>query len=403
MTPFARLVVLLCAVAGVGMTLVAILFAFQKTADILVAAPTVERVVDDVLAARTSTVLAGDAVPYGDKDVINVLVLGIDSRKEGAEQHCDAIHMVTVNVRTWDIRMTSIPRGTTSSLPPRAAGEPPYLPTDYYLANACGFGGLAYGIEQIEKVAGVKHDYLVTVGFSQALGVFRTLGLPTTDTLLWLRHRHSYAIGDPQRSHNQAVFMEDLLRKYATTSNRLPTTFLYVLYRFVNTDMSFGTVRSLYGAYVDANRASDPTSITHDMKPYYATADYHLDLAHADEQIAELLEKIRGKISMQDLSDRPLSDVQAELIVYLNDALQQPEEAQRVVNEELWLQVEDDATRETLQFAFVSWYVTALNASDPDAAVAYVTDYILEKQTVGPIAYETKGRALLAQLVDDVQ
>lgn len=399
MTPFARLIVLLCVLAGVGMVAMAFVFAYPHTAEVLSAAPTVESVVDDVLAARTSAVLTQDAVPYGDKDVINVLVLGIDSRKEGDERHCDAIHMFSVNVATWDVVITSIPRGTTSPLPPRAPGEVPYMPTDYYLANACGYGGLAYGVAQIENVAGVKHDYVVTVGFSQALGVFRALGLPTTDTLQWLRHRHSYAIGDPQRSHNQAVFMEDLIRTYGAPENRLPATFLYVLYKFVDTDMSFGTVRSLYGAYVDADRVEDPAAITHDMKPYYATVDYHLDLENADVQIAELLDRIRGKISTQDLSDRPLSEVQAELIVYLNDALQQPEEAQRVVDDELWLQVEDDDTRETLQYAFTAWYVTALAPSDRDAAVDFVSDYILEKQTFGPVEYEVQGRQLLAAIV----
>lgn len=399
MTPHARLALFLGAIAAVALATVTTAFALPRALDILVTPPTVDSVVNEVLAARTSVVLAQDDVPYADKDVINVLVLGIDSRKEGGEAHCDAIHMFSVNVRTWDVVITSVPRGTTSALPPRAANDAPYLPTDYYLANACGFGGLAYGIEQIEQVAGVKYDYLVTVGFSQAIGVFRALGLPTTDTLQWLRHRHSYAIGDPQRSHNQALFMEDLVRKYSAPESRLPTTLLYVLYTFVDTDMPFGTARSLYGAYADANRANELAEITHEMKPYYATVDYHFDLENADDQISGLLERIRGVVPSADLSGRPLSDVQAELIVYLNDALQQPEEAQRVVDDELWLQVEDDTSRETLQFAFVSWYATALVASDRDAAIAYVSDYILEKQTVGSSEYEAQGRQLLASIV----
>lgn len=395
MTPHARLIAILCGIAIFGTGAVAVLFAFQHTAEALVVSPSIDSVVDDVLAARTTAVVTEGAVPYGDNDVINVLVLGIDSRKEGEEQHCDAIHMMSVNVKTWDMTITSVPRGTTSPLPPGRT----YVPSDYYLANACGYGGLDYGIAQIEKVLGVQHDYVVTVGFSQALGVFRALGLPTTGTLQWLRHRHSYAIGDPQRSHNQAVFIEDLIRKYGTENGKVPATFLYVIYRFIDTDMDFGTAHALYNAYVASGKGSEETGITQVMQPYYATVDYHLDLENADTQITELLDRIRGRVSTQDLSDRPLSEIQTELIVYLNDALQQPEEAQHVVDEETWRQVEDDATRETLQYGFTAWYVKALAASDRDAAVAYVSDYILEKQTFGPVEYEVQGRQLLADIV----
>lgn len=400
MSHLARLIVLLTAIAAVGTVAVVGVFAFQQTAEEISAAPSIDAIVNDVIAARTASIVAsGESVVAPSSDVINILVLGIDSRKEGTYAHCDAIHMVSVNVATWDVTITSVPRGTTSSLPPRTEGQPPYAPSDYYLANACGFGGVDYGVAQIEKVLGIKHDYLVTIGFSQALGVFRALGLPTTDTLQWLRHRQSYAIGDPQRSHNQGVFMEDMVRKYASTNGKIPATFLYVLYKFIDTDMDFGTVHSLYNAYVESGKADVAGSVTQAMLPYYATIDYHLDLENPDEQIAALLASVRGKLSPNDLSDRPLSDVQTELLVYLNDALQQPEEAQRVIDEETWRQVEDDVARETLQHAFTAWYATALSSSDHDAAVQYVTDYILEKQTLGSAEYEEKGRQLLATIV----
>lgn len=405
MNHLARLILLLLAIAAVGTITAVGVSAFRATVEEISAAPSIDTIVNDVLAARTASIVASnDDGAYGlgvaaSSDVINVLVLGIDSRKEGTYAHCDAIHMVSVNVRTFATTITSVPRGTTSSLPPRAAGEPPYIPSDYYLANACGFGGLDYGVAEIEKVMGINHDYIVTVGFSQAIGVFRALGLPTTDTLQWLRHRQSYAIGDPQRSHNQAVFMEDMLRRYGNADHGVPATLLYVLYRFVDTDMDFGTLHTLYDAYVRSGAATDTASVTHVMKPYYATVDYHLDLTNPDEQITALLDSIRGRVSSDDLSDRPLSDVQTELLVYLNDALQQPEEAQHVVDEEMWRQVEDDTARESLQYAFTAWYATALVASDRDAAVNYVSDYILEKQSLGPAEYETRGRQLLASIV----
>ncbi len=390
-----RRIFLVCAALGGAAALVIVMLLSLRAAHALVTTPSVENVVGDVLAARNKTILAEGDVPYGDDNVLNILVLGIDSRKEGNERHCDAIHMLSLNVETWDMTITSVPRGTYAPLPPGKT----YAPNEYYLANACGYGGFDYGITQIERILGMKYDYLVTIGFSQALGVFRVLRLPTTDTLQWLRHRQSYAIGDPQRSHNQAIFIEDLLRHFGASGDTLSPTLLYVLYNFVDTDMDFGTVHALYNGYVASGKAREATSIVQSMLPFYATVDYHLDLENPDAQIAALLDRVRPYLSKDDLSDRPVSDVQAELIAYLTDALQQPEEAQHVVDEEMWLQVEDDATREALHFAFLEWYATALAQSDAIAAQGIVADYILEEQSIGSAEYEARGRQLLVNIV----
>lgn len=382
-------VAILGGVIAVGLSFVPLA---QRTTEEISAAPTMESVVQDVLAARTQELLADAEVPFGEENVINVLVLGIDSRKEGEEQHCDAIHMFTVNVETWDVTVTSVPRGTSASLP---KGD--WKPHEYYLANACAYGGLEYGIAQIERIVGVKHDYLVTVGFSQALGVFRALGLPTTETLQWLRHRQSYAIGDPQRSHNQAVFMEDLVTRFTAEDAELPVALQYVLYKFIDTDMPFGTAKALYRGFADAGRGGD--AITLAMKPYYATVDLHFDTENPDEQIAALLDRVRPYLSTDDLSDKPLEEYQTELIAYLTDALQQPEAAQHVVDAEEWRQVEDDAAREALHYAYVEWYVQSLAGTDAAAATAVLADYILEKQTLGVPEYEALGRQLMETIV----
>src|SRR3989304_4267090 len=42
------------------------------------------------------------------------------------------------------------------------------------------------------------------------LGLLRKMKLPTTPTLKYLRNR-KYGIGDYQRSHNQAIFLKDML------------------------------------------------------------------------------------------------------------------------------------------------------------------------------------------------
>ncbi len=391
-----RLRLLLGVVTSFVVVCVVVVIIFHTQAEEIAApVPQIADVVQTVLAERAATTLETDAAPFGDENVVNVLVLGIDSRKEGKEQHCDAIHLFAINVKDWTVKVTSVPRGTYSYIPP---GN--YLPTDYYLANACAFAGLDYGIAQIEHILGVKADYVVTAGFSQVLGSLRVLGLPTTSSLQWLRHRQSYAIGDPQRSQNQAVFIVDVLRKFGGPSAHVPAALQYLLYSFVDTKMSFGTARALYEGLVAADINAHPEKITYDMKPFYVTQDLHLDFANSDAQVAALLAKLKGRLSKDDLSGRTISDVQEELVAYLQKALDDGgSEFAVVIEAESWRQVEDDAKREELHYAYVEKYAKELNATDHVAAVQYVADYILEKQTLGLSEWEAKGRDLLTTLV----
>ncbi len=357
---------------------------------------TVQTLVDQTLAARKEELLRTPDATFGSEKEINILTLGIDSREEGHEQHCDAIHLVTLNLANWTIKITSVPRGTYSTLPPGQT----YKPTDYYLANACAFGGLDYGVAQIQKITGVKPDYIATVGFSQALGIFRAIGLPTTETLQWLRHRQTYAIGDPQRSQNQATFMKDTALKLFA-NNGISTPLLYILYTFVDTNLSFDQVHSLYLAYLSSGIAEHPDRITFDMKPFYQTEIYHFDALNADEQIDALISALEGRLSPDDLSYKTLDEIQTSLVAYLNTALTSEEEIAHVYADQLWRQVEDESVREDMHYRFLERYVSEIKDTDHDAAVQAVTSYILEMQFFELVDWEAKGRDLMATLVVD--
>lgn len=353
----------------------------------------VNSVVDDVIAARKDAVLNTGDAPFGDADTINILILGIDSRKEGTEQHCDAIHMVSINVKDWTVLVTSVPRGTYAYIP----GE--WKENEYYLANACAFAGLDYGVEQIEHIVGVKADYLVTVGFSQVLGILRSLQLPTTESLQWLRNRQSYAIGDPQRSQNQAVFMKDVALRFLQ-GDGFSSLFFHLLYSFVDTDMSESTAHALYDGLLVHGIGTRPDDIVLTMKPHFDVQEIHFDPEHADEQVDALLAKLQGRLSRFDLSNRSLEEVQADLVTYLTDSVSTGQDLQEIIDGQLWLQVEDAATRESLQYQFTELYARRLDEADHDAAVQLITDYILQKQTEGLLVWEDKGRTLLETYVD---
>lgn len=352
--------------------------------------------VGDVLAARREEIDSASTIPFGSETQINILALGIDSRKEGAEQHCDAIHMVTLDLSDWTILITSVPRGTYAPLPPGRE----YLPTDYYVSNACAFGGLDYGVDQIEKIAGVKADYVATVGFSQALGIFRALDLPTTQTLQWLRHRQSYAIGDPQRSQNQAVFMKDIAIRLLGEDG-ISTLMMHILYSLVDTDLDFKTTQALYDAYRASEIADHPERIELAMKPFYETQVYHYDPENADAQVDALVASLKGRLSAADLSYKTAAELQDELEKYLRESLASDDTVVHVYNEQLWRQLDDEAAREELHFRFMEKYLRELRDTDHDKAVEVATDYVLEKQFYGLTDWETKGRALLADLLEE--
>ncbi|MDP2631231.1 MAG: hypothetical protein Q8P30_00495 [Candidatus Uhrbacteria bacterium] len=357
----------------------------------------VQAVVDVVLAGREQVLLEEGSPDFGTASEINVLLLGLDARKGNTEPHCDAIHMFTLNVEDWTISITSVPRGTYAYIPPGT-----YDVGEYYLANACSYAGLEYGIGEIEKILGVKADYVASVGFSQVIGLARLFELPTTETLEWLRHRQSYAIGEPQRSHNQAVFIKDMIiNRLGSLESTVSLPFQYLAYRLIDTDMDFGTARALISGYVESDIQDRPDDISLAMKPYYQTVDYHLDLENADEQIQKLMEYIGPFLSSDDFSGRTLEDVQDELEVFVRARLDSHESINELYQQKIWLQIEDDETREEFHYDFVRRYVEEVKEESRDAAIDAVSAYILEKTTLGLDDAVQHGRELMAGLVSE--
>lgn len=394
-----RLILLTFAAAVIVLSLGALSFStFAKNHPVQnpwQAPASLEDVVDEVLADRKAKIEQGEDVDFGDENEINVLVLGLDARKGWQEPHCDGIHMFTLNIEDWTVHITSVPRGTYAYIPPGT-----YADNEYYLANACAFAGLDYGIEQIEKVAGVKADYVATVGFSQVLGIMRALDLPTTESLQWLRHRQSYAIGDPQRSHNQAVFMKDLIIGQADKlRGDFGAAMEYLIYSTVNTDMDYDVARALIEGYIDAELDQRPEDITLSMRPHHVVQDYHLDLENPEEQIQPLLDYLKPYLSKEDLSGRSLEDIQSELVSYMESRLVSSESVADIMNKQLWLQVEDHDTREQMHYDFTEKYVREILDEDPDKALDVITTYIFEKQTIGEEEYERLGRELMEELM----
>lgn len=357
-----------------------------------------QEIVEQVLAQRAEQIVSDSKIDLSSTEKVTVLLIGLDARKGQTEPHCDAIHFFTFDLTDWSITITSVPRGTYSALPPGREWQP----NQFYVSNACEKGGLAYGVQQMEKISGLQADYVVTAGFSQAEGVFRMLKLPAEETLQWLRHRQSYAIGDPQRSHNQALFMKDMLVAHVDDfENELTAPLQYILFTMVNTDMDFSLARSLLKAYVVSDIAHRPDDIHLQMIPYHATVDYHYDASTLEQDLQQKIDFMEPLLTPDDLTGLSNEQIQAQLVAFLEDQLDSDESVAEVIEQQLWLQISEDSVREQFQFAFAERYFNELLPTDQATAVKYLTDYILAKQVLGPDTYIEQAKADIEAAVEE--
>ncbi|MEI6510931.1 MAG: hypothetical protein WCO25_02695 [Candidatus Uhrbacteria bacterium] len=341
----------------------------------------VQAVIDARLASR---VVETSDTEIGDR--VSVLLIGLDARAGSDVAHCDVIQLVEIDAAQQTVRITAVPRGTYSPLPP--GGN--YIPGDYYVSNACGIGGLEFGIAQIEKILGKHADHLAVVGFSETLGAFRLLGLPTTETLQWLRVRQPYAIGEPQRAHNHSTFIRRAMAEYAPVVSRLFATPVgYVFYNLVETDLTYAETRTLLGALADMDLANHPERVSLAMVPAYEFIDVPYDPETLDTALDTPFNP----------ADGPSKDeAQRALIDFVTAGIDDPAFAERAFSQRVWLQIDDAETRESMHFALLSKRFAQLESEEGRQAL--VADYIIEMEAFDLLDWAEKGRELLAAPIE---
>lgn len=333
------------------------------------------------------------ADPFGEYGIARVLFIGLDTRVGQEAGHCDAIQLISIDKNsTGTIAITAVPRGTYSPLPPGKGTTS----TDYYVSNACGLGGLDYGIKQIEKILGVKPDYLVVVGFSETMGILRYLHLPTTETLQWLRNRHGYAIGEPQRARNHSTFIKQMLIQFVPTKQtKLDTALQYVMYNLIKTDLSFAQTQKIMEAVSVMDIANHPEKIQLSMRPLYPVQDVQYDPKNIDEYLAQTLGPITPLLSKDDYSVVSKETVQARLLSIIEKNKNNSEFVSWAYQNNLWLQIEDGAQSNAIQYDLLVNYLSLL--TDKKERQSVLADYILEMENRGEAVWQAKGKGLLTQ------
>ena len=336
------------------------------------------------------------ADPFDEDGIVRVLFIGLDKRVGQENGHCDAIQLITLDQGSGTINITAVPRGTYSPLPPGKG----VTSSDYYVSNACGLGGLDYGIKQIEKILGVKSDYLVVVGFSETLGILRNLGLPTTETLQWLRNRHGYAIGEPQRAHNHSTFIKQMLIKFAPTEkSSINTALQYLVYKIVKTDLSFAQAQKIIATISAMDIANHPEKIQLSMRPLYAIQDIPYDPQHIGEYLDQTLGPIKHLLNKDDYSGTSEETIQAKLLSIIEKNKNNPEFVSWAYQNNIWLQIEDNEKRLAVQYDLLVSYLPLL--PDKKERESTIADYLLEMENRTESFWQGKARELLKREMDN--
>ncbi len=348
--------------------------------------------IEQVLVDRRNELLVGDELvdPFGEDGKVKILLIGVDSRVGQNEGHCDAIQFVTIDKDKDTVDITAVPRGTYSPLPPGTG----VTSSDYYVSNSCGLGGLAYGVNQIERIVGQQADYLVVVGFSETLGILRSLKLPAGDTLQWLRQRQGYAIGEPQRARNHSTFLKQQLVRFSSSETSIIDIALQrILYGLVKTDLSFSQVRILVDTLGSIDVSNHPERIRLSMKPAYDVQDIPYDSDNVSGDVKKILNPIISQLSNINYLGVDEVTAQKKLLDLILKNIDDPDFVFWMFEHKLWLQIEDDEERLATQYDIILNYSNSI--VDAEEYKKIIGDYIVEMHDRGEIVWEEKGKNLL--------
>lgn len=281
---------------------------------------------------------------------LNVLIVGIDKRYGASKQHCDAIHMLHIDTVGETIEIVNVPRGTRVEFKPPEDWEPeaellelaraqlqserevmqglgdmildgdPIFPElvegrpetfddvqdgrpsdnalladpvyarawhiEQYVSNVCKYYDFETFVPHIERITGLKADYTVRLGFSETQALLRVLKFDPVTTLQFLRHRKTFLLGDIQRSHNQAIFIKDILTTRSDLALRVPGLARGALFSLLQTDMPYDLSEALLAWLQKSAINGDATRVANRTAPAWGSLE---DIHVSEETVVAVL------------------------------------------------------------------------------------------------------------------
>lgn len=322
-----------------------------------------------------------------DKERVNILLLGLDGRAGDSRPRCDAIHMISFLKKENKIIITSVPRGTFIS-------EGGSDSENTYISNICHIEGINQVVLEIEKIIGLKTDYVVKIGFSQAMGILRLFDLPAVSTLQFLRNRQ-VSLGDFQRTHNQALFIKDMIMTNFDRFAALPNSLKYLAFSLLDTDMTYQKADDLLLEIQKSGLYKNPDNIILQMKPAVSLPllDLHYNLTEKEAEINDP----QYQAYQQEVKDLLIDTAEKAEFYYANN---QKSEAFKTVQvlfkQKFWEQLNDQEIRSQLYWELLRMFV--LSSPQPQKERRLVENFIEEMKIYRNQEMREKGEELLKQL-----
>lgn len=232
------------------------------------------------------------------KNVLNILIIGVDGREASMEGNSDAMMLASVNKKTESITLCSFLRDSYT-----------YFETSegmgYYskLTSAYGYGGADCLVNAIENNYKIRIDYFVTVdfkSFEKAVDAIGGINMDVTEeeakamedyakitgvprgknvhltgehALLFARMRKIYATGDVQRSQNQRKVINAIIKKTKTLGVNDINNVVQTLGQYIYTDCPMSKIISL-GSTAVMNKWYNYKIYSMEAPPESARQDY---------------------------------------------------------------------------------------------------------------------------------
>lgn len=213
--------------------------------------------------------------PVSAQDPFYMLVLGSDTREEGAAGRSDTIILARIDPTAQDVTLVSIPRDTQVQIEGYGTQK---------INAAYAFGGAALAVQTVSEFAGVPIAHVVEIDFFGFKDIVDALGGVTVNVpanteyqglyipegeqtlngeqaLVFARCRKTYAEGDYQRTKNQRQLVQAVAKKVLNAPVSDMPGLVGSMADAVSTDMSVTELVSLANSMRGMDTGSMKTAI----------------------------------------------------------------------------------------------------------------------------------------------
>lgn len=203
------------------------------------------------------------------QEPLNILLLGIDA-EEGEKGRSDAIMILTLQPKSDQMQIVSIPRDTRTTIVGRGMEDK--------INHAYAFGGTDMAIETVENFLDIEIDYYVRMnmeGLKELVGELGTITvqneiewsdnnytfnkgaieMDADQTMAFVRMRKQDPAGDFGRTQRQREVIKGIVNEGASIGSITKIgSLLEVFGNNMATNMDFEDMRSIFSGYLDTRK-----------------------------------------------------------------------------------------------------------------------------------------------------